>query len=63
MQSAAVYGIADHGSPNRVTLRFALNHVPIQIAETSFTAGHRSFAADTFLIPSTAADTLKPAVQ
>ena len=46
-----------------VTLRYALKNAAIRIAEKAFTAEHHSFAAGTFLIPSTAADTLKPMAQ
>jgi hypothetical protein len=58
--NAAVYAIPDHGSPNMVTLRYALKDVSIQIAEKPFTAAGTSFPAGTFLVPSNAASDLKP---
>ncbi|MFC5861255.1 M14 family zinc carboxypeptidase [Acidicapsa dinghuensis] len=57
---AAVYAVPDHGSPNLVTLRYGLKDVKIQIAEKPFEAAGTKFAAGTFLIPSSAGDTLKP---
>jgi len=56
----AVYAVPDHGSPNMVTLRYALKDVAVQIAEKPFTAAGASFAAGTFLVPASAAATLKP---
>jgi hypothetical protein len=58
--AAAVYAVADHGSPNMVTLRYALKDVAVQIAEKPFTAGGVSFGAGTFLVPASAASDLKP---
>ena len=58
--SAAVYAVPDHGSPNLVTLRYGLKDVPVQIAEKSFSAGGTTFSAGTFLVPASAASTLKP---
>ncbi len=57
---AAVYAVPDHGSPNMVTLRYGLKDVAVQIAEKPFTAAGTTFAAGTFLVPASAADTLKP---
>ncbi len=57
---AAVYGVADHGSPNMVTLRYGLKDVAITIAEKAFTSGGVSFPAGTFLIPASAGAELKP---
>ena len=56
----AVYAIPDHGSPNLVTLRYALKDVAIQIAEKPFTAAGSSFPAGTFLVPASAVADLKP---
>jgi hypothetical protein len=57
---AVAYAVADHGSPNMVTLRYGLKDVPVKIAEASFAAGNMTFAAGTFVVPASAADTLKP---
>jgi hypothetical protein len=58
--AAAVYAVADHGSPNMVTLRYGLKDVSIKIAERAFKANGSSFAAGTFLVSGSAASTLKP---
>ena len=60
LPAAAVYAVPDHGSPNLVTLRYGLKDVAVQIAEKSFTAGGTTFPAGTFLVPASAASTLKP---
>ncbi|MGB7136051.1 MAG: M14 family zinc carboxypeptidase, partial [Acidobacteriaceae bacterium] len=56
----AVYAVADHGSPNLVTLRWGLKDAAIQIAEKPFTAEGTKFEAGTFLVPASAGSTLKP---
>jgi hypothetical protein len=58
--AAAVYAVPDHGSPNMVTLRYGLKDTHIQIAEKPFTVQGTTFPAGTFLVPATAASTLKP---
>ncbi|HEU5351588.1 MAG TPA: M14 family zinc carboxypeptidase [Terracidiphilus sp.] len=58
--AAAVYAVADHGSPNMVTLRFGLKDAAIRIAEKPFTAAGVQFGAGTFLVPASAGDALKP---
>ena len=58
--SAVVYAVPDYGSPNMVTLRYALKNVAIQIAEKPFTAAGVSFNAGTFLVPANAASILDP---
>lgn len=58
--SPAVYAIPDHGSPNLVTLRYGLKDAAIQVAEKSFTVSGTTFPAGTFLVPTSAASTLKP---
>ena len=60
LRGAALYAVPDHGSPNMVTLRYALKDVDIKIAEKSFTARGLSFAAGSFLVPASAASALKP---
>jgi Zinc carboxypeptidase len=62
-RSAAVYAVADHGSPNMVTLRYALKDAAVEIAEKPFTAEGKSFAAGTFLVSASAGNTLKPAAE
>jgi hypothetical protein len=58
---AAAYAVPDHGSPNMITLRYALKDVPVQIAEKPFTADGASFGAGTFIVPASALDKLKSA--
>lgn len=58
--AAAVYAVADHGSPNLVTLRYELKDVAVEVAEKSFTADGTTFGAGTFLVPASAGSTLKP---
>jgi hypothetical protein len=53
------YAIPDHGSPNLITLRYALKDADIQIAEASFKSGSRDLPAGSFLIPASAFDQLK----
>ncbi len=57
---AVVYAVPDHGSPNFITLRYGLRDTAVQVAEKSFTAAGVTFPAGTFLVPSSAASTLKP---
>jgi hypothetical protein len=56
----AVYAVADHGSPNMVTLRWGLKVLAVRIAEKPFTAEGTKFEAGTFLVPASAGSTLKP---
>ena len=58
---AAVYAVPDHGSPNMVTLRYALKDVPVQIAETSFSTDGTALPAGTFVVPASAGVRLKAA--
>jgi hypothetical protein len=58
--AAGVYAVPDHGSPNLVTLRYGLKDVSMQIAERPFTVAGTTFPAGTFLVPTSAASTLKP---
>jgi hypothetical protein len=57
---AVAYAVADHGSPNMITLRYGLKDVAVQIAEGSFTADDATLGAGTFVVPASAGDTLKP---
>jgi hypothetical protein len=59
--AAVAYAVPDHGSPNLITLRFALKDADIQIAEKSFTAGKTTLPAGSFIIPATAFDSLESA--
>jgi hypothetical protein len=54
------YAVVDHGSPNLVTLRYALKDTRIQIAEKPFTAAGATLPAGTFILPADAASALKP---
>ncbi len=56
---APMYAVPDHGSPNMVTLRYGLKDVPIQIAESSFTANGTTLPAGTFVVPASAGAQLK----
>jgi hypothetical protein len=57
--SAVAYAIADHGSPNLITLRYQLKDANIQIAEAPFKAGSISMPAGSFIIPASTLDQLK----
>jgi hypothetical protein len=57
--STTFYAIPDHGSPNLITIRYALKDQDIQIAEASFKSGSTDLPAGTFLIPASAFDQLK----
>jgi hypothetical protein len=57
--STIFYAVPDHGSPNLITLRYALKDVPIQIAEASFKSGDATLPAGSFIIPASAFDQLK----
>jgi hypothetical protein len=59
--TAVAYAVPDHGSPNLITLRFALKDADIQIAEKSFTSGSVKLPAGTFIIPAAAFDALESA--
>ena len=58
--AVALYAVPDHGSPNMVTLRYALKDAAVKIAEKPFIADGAKFSAGTFLVPASAASTLKP---
>ena len=58
--AAVSYAIPDHGSPNLITLRYALKDIPVQIAETVFTAGGKTIPAGSFIIPAASLSKLKP---
>ena len=57
--AAVAYAIPDHGSPNFITLRFAMKDANIQIAEKEFTAGATTVPAGSFIVPAAAFDALK----
>ena len=60
LAKAAVYAVADHGSPNMVTLRYGLKNVDVRIAEKPFKAAETKFGAGTFLVPASSGAELKP---
>ena len=53
------YVVPDHGSPNLVSLRYALKSVDIQIAESSFKSGTTNIPAGSFILPASAFSQLK----
>ncbi len=57
--STKFYIVPDHGSPNLVTLRYALKDTDIQIVEAPFKSGTTDIPAGSFLIPATAFSRLK----
>ncbi len=59
--NAAFYAVPDHGSPNLVTLRYALKDVPIQIVEAPFQSAGLTLPAGTFILPASALDRARPA--
>ena len=63
--TAAAYAVPDHGSPNMITLRYALKDTKIRIAEASFPissqAGAATLPAGTFLLAPADLDALKAA--
>ena len=59
--TAAAYAVPDHGSPNIVTLRYALKDTKIRIAEASFKEGSITLPAGTFLLASADLTALKAA--
>ena len=61
--SAISYAIADNGSPNLVTLRYQLKDTPIRVAEQAFKAGDQSLPAGSFIVPGSAYQKLKSAVE
>ncbi len=58
--AAVAYAIPDHGSPNMITLRYALKDTKIQIAEKEFKSGDTTLPAGTFIVPANSLSTLKP---
>ena len=58
--AAVAYAIPDHGSPNMITLRYALKDTKIQIAEKDFKSGDTTLPAGTFIVPAATLSTLKP---
>jgi hypothetical protein len=61
--AAVAYVVPDHGSPNLITLRYALKDVDIQIAEVAFKVGDMTYPAGSFVVPASAASQLKAAVK
>ena len=59
VKSAVAYAIPDHGSPNLITLRYALKDADIQIAEAAFKSGSAEIPAGSFIVPASAFDQLK----
>jgi len=55
------YAVPDHGSPNLVTLRYALKDTDIQIAETPFKSGTTDIPAGSFILAASAFSQLKAA--
>jgi hypothetical protein len=60
-KSISFYAVPDHGSPNLITLRYALKDVPMEIAEASFKSDKTDIPAGSFLIPASALSQLKDA--
>jgi hypothetical protein len=60
-KSAVAYAVPDHGSPNLITLRYALKDVDIQIAEAGFKSGKEDIPAGTFIVPTSSFSQLKSA--
>ena len=58
--AAVAYAVPDHGSPNMITLRYALKDTKIQIAEKEFKSGDTTLPAGTFIVPAATLSTLKP---
>ena len=58
-KSPILCAIPDHGSPNLVTLRYALRDIDIQIAEAPFKSGNTTIPAGSFLVPVSAFSRLK----
>ena len=59
--STKFYAVPDHGSPNLVTLRYALKDTEIQIAEAPFKSGAIDIPAGSFLVHASAFSQLKSA--
>jgi hypothetical protein len=60
-KTAVAYAVPDHGSPNFITLRYALKDVDIQIAEAEFKSGSVQIPAGSFIVPASAFAQLKSA--
>jgi hypothetical protein len=60
---AVAYAVLDHGSPNMITLRYALKDVKVKIAEAGFDAGSVKVPAGSFLVPAGAFEKLKAAAE
>ncbi len=63
-KAASFYAIPDHGSPNLITLRYALKEADIQITEAAFTPNSKDkteIPAGSFILPAAAFDSLKSA--
>jgi len=61
-KGAVAYAVPDRGSPNLVTLRYALKDVDVQIAEAGFKAGAVQVPAGSFIVPAASFSQLKSAV-
>ena len=54
--SGPVLAVAHLGSTNMITFRYRLKQMPMQVAESAFTAGDQKFPAGSFVISATATD-------
>jgi len=60
---APAYAVLDNGSVNMATLRYRLKDVAFRVAEKPFKAEGRTVPAGSFIVPGSAYDRLRPAVE
>jgi hypothetical protein len=61
--SGGFYAVLENGSNNLVTLRYRLKDVAARAVETSFKSGDQEIPAGSFIIPASAADKMRAAVE
>jgi len=60
---AGGFVVLDNGSVNLAVLRYRLKDTPVRVAEKAFRVGKVDVPAGSFIVPASAADTLRPAVE
>ncbi|MBZ5603020.1 MAG: hypothetical protein LAO79_11995 [Acidobacteriia bacterium] len=61
--SGSFYAVIENGSNNLVTLRYRLKDVAVRAVEQAFKAGDQEIPAGSFIIPSSAAEKMRAAVE
>jgi Zinc carboxypeptidase len=61
--TGAYYAVLDQGSNNLVTLRYRIKDVPVRAVEQAYKSGDQEIPAGSFIIPASAMDRARPAIE